>query len=90
MSHAIAIIGATGMVGLEIIKYLEVNDDINLTLYASKNSEGKMIKWKDDFLIVKELNYQELKNFDFIFNASSSEIAKNIPKNPCINTLGNP
>lgn len=79
MSQDIAIIGATGMVGLEIIKYLEVNDNINLTLYASKNSEGKMIKWKDDILVVKELNYDDLKNFDFIFNASSSEISKNIP-----------
>ena len=58
----IAIAGATGNVGRKIIEVLEKKDFPvnNLYLLASKNSEGKKVKF-----FKKEIVVEDLTNFDF-------------------------
>ena len=54
----IAIVGATGLVGTNIINLCEqyFDLDVEYSLFASKSSEGKKIKINDKEVIVKELN----------------------------------
>ena len=62
MKLNIAIAGATGNVGRKIIKVLEKRNFPvdNLYLLASKNSEGKKVKFFN-----KEIAVEDLTNFDF-------------------------
>ena len=79
----IAIIGATGNVGREIIQILEQkNFPIdNLYLLASSRSKGKKIEFNGEELIV-----QDLSEFDFfkaqigLFSAGGKVSAEFIPK----------
>ena len=80
MNKSIALIGATGMVGMELLKYLPQLNNIKLTLFASEKSKGTIIKFKNKDLIVKTIKFDELDNFDYIFNASSGELAEEISK----------
>ena len=52
----IAIVGATGLVGRNIIQLCEDNfsSDVEYTLYASKSSEGKVIKINGTEFEIKE------------------------------------
>ena len=70
----IAIIGATGMVGREILKIIEnkgINKNNELFLYASSKSSGKEICVGEKLYKVSELDKKKLKNkYDFaIFSA---------------------
>ena len=53
----IAIVGATGLVGRNIIQLCEknFNSDVEYSLFASKSSEGREIKINDKGFVVKEL-----------------------------------
>lgn len=74
----IAIIGATGVVGRQMIECLnEENIDVNeLKLFASKKSKGTIINFKGKDIIVEELKEDSFKNIDVVLGASSNEIAK--------------
>ena len=63
----IAIVGATGLVGTNIINLCEQYFDVGVeySLFASKSSEGKKIKINDKELTVKELNKEILENTTF-------------------------
>ena len=72
---SIAIVGATGAVGLEFISVLEkLNLPIkNLKLLASKRSAGKMLKFKQNEIPVEETTRESFKNIDIaLFSAGSS------------------
>ena len=78
MKLNIAIAGATGNVGRKIIEVLEKRNFPvdNLYLLASKNSEGKKVKFFN-----KEIAVEDLTNFDFskatiTFFCCGSEISK--------------
>lgn len=79
----IAVVGATGNVGREIINILEERDFPieNLFLLASSKSKGKKINFKDEELIV-----QDLAEFDFsktqisLFSAGGNISAEYAPK----------
>ena len=78
MKLNIAIAGATGNVGRKIIKVLEKRNFPvdNLYLLASKNSEGKKVKFFN-----KEIAVEDLTNFDFskaaiTFFCCGSEMSK--------------
>ena len=60
--YNIAIVGATGAVGSEIIQILEQREFPvdNLYLLASSKSKGKKIEFKE-----KEVIVEDLENFDF-------------------------
>ncbi|MDH4262002.1 MAG: aspartate-semialdehyde dehydrogenase [Spirochaetia bacterium] len=72
---SIAIVGATGAVGLEFISVLEkLNLPIkNLKLLASKRSAGKTLKFKQTGIPVEETTRESFKNVDIaLFSAGSS------------------
>ena len=58
----IAIVGATGLVGSNIIQLCEknFNDDVEYTLFASKSSEGKKIVINNSEYFVKELKKSDI------------------------------
>ncbi len=74
----IGILGATGAVGRQMIECL-IEQDIKvdkLVLLASSKSKGQVIKFKEQDLIVEEVNHDSFKGLDIVLGASSNEIAK--------------
>lgn len=64
MKLNVAVVGATGMVGRQIINILEernfpVN---NIYFYSSKKSAGTKLNFKNEEIIVEELNENNIKN----------------------------
>ncbi|MDR3285346.1 MAG: aspartate-semialdehyde dehydrogenase [Holosporales bacterium] len=59
-----AIVGATGIVGLEFLKILEKENVLSnkIIVAASKNSVGSKLKYKNDFLIVEDLEEVDFSN----------------------------
>lgn len=73
----IAIVGATGAVGQQILKCLEErNIQCNLKLLASARSKGKKFKFFDQEIICEELNPDSFKDVDFALGATENDIAK--------------
>ena len=79
-----AIIGATGNVGRKTIDILEKSklDIEELYLVASKNSEGKKMKFKGNDLIVVALENFDFKKADITFFAAGSSISEKYAKKP--------
>lgn len=82
--YNVAIVGATGNVGR---KFLEILEERNfpikeLYLFASKRSEGKVLKFKGEDFVVEELCEDNIKNkkIDFaLFSAGGSVSLKYAP-----------
>ena len=75
------IIGATGLVGKEIIKLLEkieLKKIENINFIASKNSKGVNIKFKNIDYQIEMLENIDFNKQNITINCSSSEIAKDI------------
>lgn len=75
----IAIIGATGLVGREILKILHEKklDNNNVFLYASKKSENLVIDVKNKQYKVKELKKENLeKKYDFALFSAGKNVSK--------------
>lgn len=74
----VAIVGATGAVGIEIINLLEeIDAAISLTLLASKSSENKKARFKGEFIYVKELKGEsDFKDIDIAFFCAGSNISR--------------
>lgn len=78
----VAILGATGVVGQEMIKILaERNFPVSeLVPLASARSVGKEIKFKDRVFTVKEAGPDAYKGCDIVLGAAENEISKaNLP-----------
>lgn len=75
----IAIVGATGLVGREVIKILEEKDLVdgnNITLFASSKSAGKTININGNCHRVKELCNKNINDrFDFAIFTAGSEVS---------------
>lgn len=80
--YNIAILGATGSVGLEMLKILEERDlpIKNLYLFASKKSSGKIINYRGEKILVQELNEKSFisqnEKIDIVLSALSNELSK--------------
>lgn len=75
----IAIVGATGLVGMSALKVLEEKQlpIEKYTLLASKNSAGKTVRFFNKDYIVEELTENSFdEGFDFAIFTASGEIAK--------------
>jgi len=73
----IAIVGATGVVGREVVKELEHFDiACDLELYASKRSEGLEIAFKDKLHTVKAFDLNLLKGADFVLMSAGAEFSR--------------
>lgn len=75
----IAIVGATGLVGREILKILnqkKLLKNNNILLYASKNSKNKIIKIGKKAFVVRELNKNNLENkYDFALFSAGGKVS---------------
>ena len=86
----IAVAGATGAVGIEMIKTLEKRNFPvgKLTLLASARSVGKKLKFRGTELTVQELTHDSLVGVDIaLFSAGSSiskEFAPAAARNGCV------
>lgn len=67
----IAIIGASGAIGRAMLEMMEEYqiESSEVFLYASKRSVGTKIKYKDEWLVVEELNEQVFEGKDVILGA---------------------
>lgn len=79
----IGIVGATGLVGKALIKELETSilPIETLVFYASKNSEGKSIQFKQTLIPITVLDKAEFKGLDLVFFVSTKQISKKYVKN---------
>jgi aspartate-semialdehyde dehydrogenase len=71
----VAVVGATGAVGIEMIKTLEKRDFPvgKLTLLASARSTGKKLKFRGQDVVVKELTKDSFNGIDIaLFSAGGS------------------
>jgi len=92
MNHKphVAVAGATGAVGIEMIRTLEKRNFPveKLTLLASTRSVGKRLKFRGEDIPVKELSKESLKDVDIaLFSAGSSiskEFAPTAAQNGCV------
>ena len=84
----IAIIGATGAVGRNMIKQLEksfLNNHYEgyklfVGLFASKKSAGKTLKFLNQSLLVSNFSLEKLKNYDYALMSAGGEFSKKIAK----------
>lgn len=78
MSKNIAIIGATGLVGQELLKLLEErNFPINnLKLLASPRSVGKLLKFKGESIPIEKLEYNSFSRIDIVFASAGGSLSK--------------
>ena len=78
----IAIVGATGLVGRNIIQLCEDNfsSDVEYTLYASKSSEGKVIQINGTELEIKELKKENIQENDISLFSAGGERSKEYAK----------
>jgi aspartate-semialdehyde dehydrogenase len=89
-SYVVAVAGATGAVGTEMVSILEErNFPISeLRLLASANSEGKKLEYKGKHITVRTLAHDSFKGADIaLFSAGASrslEFAPSAAKDGCI------
>ncbi len=74
-SYNIAVAGATGAVGLDMLETLEKRNFPvkNMRLLASERSIGKKLKFKGEEIVVEELRHDSFKGIDIaLFSAGAS------------------
>jgi aspartate-semialdehyde dehydrogenase len=76
--HTLAIIGATGAVGCELIKILEERDFPvgELRLFASKRSVGRLKEFKGKRLAVQALDASSFDGIEVAFLSAGSSVSK--------------
>lgn len=76
--YNVAVAGATGAVGIEMIKTLEQRDFPvkNLRLLASARSVGKKLTYKDTEIAVEELTEKSFKDIDIALFSAGAGISK--------------
>ena len=74
----VAVVGATGAVGIEMIKTLEKRNFPvgKLTLLASTRSAGKKLKFRGEDITVQELKKNSFKGIDIALFSAGSSISK--------------
>ena len=77
-SYNVAVAGATGAVGIEMIKTLEKRNFpvANLKLLASSRSAGKTLKFKGEDVVIEEMTPSSFKNVDIALFSAGSDISK--------------
>ncbi len=76
--YNVAVVGATGAVGNEMVLTLEERDFpiANLRLFASERSEGKIMEFKDIEVPVEVLNDKSFKGIDIALFSAGAERSK--------------
>ncbi len=76
-NYQIAIVGATGAVGAELLKVLERRNFPvrQIRAIGSARSAGKHIPWKDTHLVVESLSERSFDGIDIAFFSAGTEIS---------------
>lgn len=84
MSHAVGIVGATGLVG-GLMRAILAERDFpvsSLRLFASARSAGTRIRWKDSEVVVEDAATADYAGLDFVFfsagGATSRQLAPKV------------
>jgi aspartate-semialdehyde dehydrogenase len=77
-TYNVAVVGATGAVGLEMIRMLQDRHFPvkNLRLFASERSGGKTLKFKDNNVSVEALKADAIKNIDIAIFSAGATVSK--------------
>ncbi|MFE5430707.1 aspartate-semialdehyde dehydrogenase [Peribacillus simplex] len=78
-SYHVAVVGATGAVGLKIIDLLEQETQIDIkevTLLSSKRSAGKTISFKGREITIQEAKQTSFEEVDIAFFSAGGEVSK--------------
>ena len=77
-SFNVAVAGATGAVGVEMIKTLEKRNFPvkNLKLLASSRSAGKVMEFKGEKIVIEELKADSFKGVDIALFSAGASISK--------------
>lgn len=78
MSRNVAIVGATGAVGQELLSILEERNFKldSLKLLASKRSAGRKVKFRGEELTIEELTHDSFKGVDIVFSSAGAAISQ--------------
>lgn len=76
----VAVVGATGAVGQQMIKTLESRDFpiSNLTLLSSKRSAGTKVQYKDKEIVVQEATPDSFKGIDIALFSAGGGVSKEL------------
>ncbi len=77
-TYVVAVVGATGAVGQEMVKILEERNFPvkTLKLLASHRSKGKQYKFKNATHLVEELTEQSFKDVDIVLSSAGGSVSK--------------
>ena len=77
-NYNVAVVGATGAVGVEMIKTLEKRNFpvADLKLLASARSAGKTAEFKGEKITIEELTHDSFKGVDIALFSAGSDISK--------------
>jgi len=80
MSYNIGVLGASGLVGQEIVKILEERDFPleNIRLFASERSAGKTIEFKGKKVEIEQLTVAKAKESELLLSSMPSGISQEI------------
>ncbi|MDD4817708.1 MAG: aspartate-semialdehyde dehydrogenase [Victivallaceae bacterium] len=77
-AYNVAVAGATGAVGVEMVKTLEKRNFPvkNLKLLASSRSAGKTMKFKGEDIVIEELTHDSFKGVDIALFSAGGDISR--------------
>ncbi len=77
-AYRVAVLGATGAVGTELLELLEERDFplADLKLLASERSAGKKLPFKGENLLVEAVSESALENVDLVLASAGGSISK--------------
>ena len=80
MGYRVAILGATGAVGTELLNLIEERrfPADSIRLLASSRSAGRKIPFNGEDLIVKEANEEAFKNIDIVLSSASKTVSERL------------
>ena len=78
--YNVAIVGATGVVGQQLLRILATRSFPlrNLTLFASRRSIGKKIAFGETEIEVEELGPRSFRGVDLVFISATDEISRSV------------
>ena len=78
--YTVAVLGATGAVGQEMLKVLQERDFPvgKLVPLASARSAGKTLKFKGEDIVIKEANEDAFEGVDIVLGAAENDIAEKL------------
>lgn len=80
MGYRVAILGATGAVGTELLNLIEERQfpADSIKLLASSRSAGRKISFHGDNLTVKEANEEAFKDIDIVLSSASKAVSEKL------------